>query len=62
MQGNDRILLRVTAAIKRYGEVEAAMRRSFGSESDKKLFDPFSRIRQGLGIADRYSKMQICRD
>ena len=62
MQGNDRILLRVTAAIKRYGEEEAAMRRSFGGESDKKLFDPFSRIREGLEIADRYSKMQICRD
>jgi len=29
-----------------------------GGESDKKLFDSFSRIREGLGIADRYSKMQ----
>ena len=32
-----------------------------GGESDKKLFDSFSRIREGLGIADRDSKMQMYR-
>ena len=60
---NDRVFLPVTAVIYRNGQKKAAMRWSFeaeiGRESNKNLFNLISRIREGCGIADRFSQLQI---
>ena len=60
---NDCVLLPVTAVIYRNGQETAAMRWFFeaaiGRESDKNLFNLISRIREGFGIADRCSQLQI---
>ena len=61
----DRVLLPVTAAIYRNGEEKPAMRWSLemgiGGESDKNLFDLIFRVREGFGIADRCSQLQIAK-
>lgn len=61
----DRVLLPVTAAIYRNGEEKPAMRWSLemgiGGESDKNLFDFIFRVREGFGIADRCSQLQIAK-
>ena len=60
---NDLVLLPVTAVIYRSGQEKAAMRWSFeaaiGRESDKNLFNLILRMREGFGIADRCSQLQI---
>jgi len=56
----DRILLPVTAAIYHNSEEKPAMRWSFEMGiGDKELFDFVTRLREGFGIADRYSQLKI---
>ena len=61
----DRVVLPVTAAIYRNGEEKPAMRWSFemeiGGKSDKMLFDFIFRVREGFGIADQWSQLNIAR-
>ena len=61
----DCVVLPVTAAIYRNGEEKPAVRWSFemgiGSESDKALFGFIVRVREGFGIADRCSQLNIAR-
>ena len=60
---NDRVLLPVIAVIFRNGQDKAVMRWSFeaaiGRESDKNLFNLILRIKEGFGIADRCSQLQM---
>ena len=60
---NDRGLLPVTALIYCNGQEKAATRWSFEAaisrESDKNLFNLISSIREGFGIADCCSQLQI---
>ena len=60
---NDLVLLPITAVIYRNGQEKAAMRWSFeaaiGRKSNKNLFNLIWRIREGFGIADRCSQLQI---
>ena len=60
---NDRVLLPATVVIYRNGHEKAAMRWYFeaaiGRESDKNLLNLILRIREGFGIADRCSQLQI---
>ena len=59
----DRVVLAVNAAIYRNGEEKPAMRWSFemgiGGKSDKMLFDFIFRVREGFGIADQCSQLNI---
>ena len=58
-------MLAVNAAIYRNGEEKPAMCWSFemgiGGKSDKMLFDFIFRVREGFGIADQCSQLNIAR-